>query len=117
LTINENCVFCQRIQRHEYSAIGEEPEVVWFEPLGPVIPGHLLFVPVHHIENAIASPYETAIAVESAASYAKVAGITDCNIITSSGSAATQTIMHLHVHLVPRFADDNLALPWTNQKR
>jgi histidine triad (HIT) family protein len=35
------------------------------------------------------------------------------NLITSKGSAATQTVFHLHVHLVPRQVDDGLPLPWT----
>jgi diadenosine tetraphosphate (Ap4A) HIT family hydrolase len=34
------------------------------------------------------------------------------NIITSIGKAATQSIKHLHVHLVPRTEDDKLMVPW-----
>jgi histidine triad (HIT) family protein len=37
----------------------------------------------------------------------------DCNIITSVGSAATQTVRHLHVHVVPRRRGDGLQLPWS----
>jgi histidine triad (HIT) family protein len=40
----------------------------------------------------------------------------DMNIISSKGPAATQTVFHLHLHLVPRTAGDCLALPWTNQE-
>jgi histidine triad (HIT) family protein len=35
-----------------------------------------------------------------------------CNIITSAGTEATQTVFHLHVHIVPREAGDGLELPW-----
>jgi len=114
--ITVNCVFCERIQNGEYDAIGDKPEVVWFEPLNPVAPGHLLFVTSHHVESAITGPYEAAMAVESAASYAKVNGLTSCNLITSAGIEATQTVFHLHVHLVPRRANDGLALPWTHPR-
>lgn len=38
------------------------------------------------------------------------------NLITSRGGAATQTVFHLHVHVVPREAGDGLALPWTPQQ-
>lgn len=37
------------------------------------------------------------------------------NLITATGSEATQTIPHFHVHLVPRLAGDGLTLPWTGQ--
>lgn len=37
----------------------------------------------------------------------------DLNQITSAGPAATQTVFHLHVHLVVRREDDGLSLPWT----
>lgn len=40
----------------------------------------------------------------------------DANIITSKGSLATQTVFHLHVHLVPRAAGDGLPLPWTPRR-
>ncbi|MEU1622380.1 HIT domain-containing protein [Streptomyces sp. NPDC005722] len=34
------------------------------------------------------------------------------NVITSRGREATQSVFHLHLHLVPRAANDGLALPW-----
>jgi histidine triad (HIT) family protein len=39
-----------------------------------------------------------------------------CNIITSVGAEATQTVFHLHLHVVPRRFGDGLALPWTGQE-
>ena len=34
------------------------------------------------------------------------------NILNSCGSAAWQTIFHFHVHVIPRYEDDPLKLPW-----
>ena len=34
------------------------------------------------------------------------------NIINSCGAAAWQTIFHFHLHVVPRYEDDPLELPW-----
>jgi histidine triad (HIT) family protein len=48
-----------------------------------------------------------------AAEYCKHSGIYDYNIITSMGEYATQTVFHLHVHIVPRRLNDGLHLPWT----
>ena len=40
----------------------------------------------------------------------------DMNLITSKGRPATQSVFHLHLHLVPRKVDDGLALPWYSGK-
>jgi histidine triad (HIT) family protein len=42
--------------------------------------------------------------------------VTPCNLITSAGRAATQSVMHLHLHLVPRLDGDGLALPWSRKE-
>ncbi len=34
------------------------------------------------------------------------------NIIQSNGAAATQSVMHLHVHVVPRWHNDQLGRIW-----
>ena len=44
-------------------------------------------------------------------------GAASCNLITSVGAAATQTVKHLHIHIVPRHEGDGLHLPWTEQKK
>ena len=38
-------------------------------------------------------------------------------LITNIGPAATQSVWHLHVHVVPRTEGDGLLLPWSNQRR
>lgn len=113
------CPFCGRIARNEFDSAGRDARVVWFEPLNPVTPGHMLFVPVRHVTSA-ADPqhgaFEASNAVDMAAWYAQRNGIESFNLITSAGAPATQTVQHLHVHLLPRRDGDGLALPWTGQK-
>ncbi len=107
-----DCVFCQRIDAYDYEQ--SYGNVVRFEPLNPVTPGHLLFVPAWHVEHPSGE------AIRAAMFRAELYGDNrgeDFNLITSSGSAATQTIPHIHVHYVPRRAGDGLHLPWTNQKK
>ena len=50
---------------------------------------------------------------KAAAKYVQWMCLSDFNLITSAGSLATQTIGHLHVHIVPRRPGDGLHLPWT----
>lgn len=84
-----------------------------FEPLNPVVPGHLLVAPTLHVIDATRDVNCSA-AVMSVASV--VASRYDsANIITSIGAPATQTVKHLHLHVVPRTEGDGLTLPWTGQ--
>ena len=39
-------------------------------------------------------------------------GADGVNLLNSCGPAAWQTVFHFHVHVIPRYADDPLRLPW-----
>lgn len=110
--MSADCPFCERIANNDVEQ--DYTSVVRFEPLNPVTPGHMLFVPAWHVEHP--HPEGVRAAMGYASSYAKSRG-EDFNLITSSGAAATQTVSHLHVHYVPRREGDGLALPWTNQQK
>jgi histidine triad (HIT) family protein len=107
------CVFCGRIDRGEYDH--EDGRNVAFEPLNPVTPGHLLVVPKRHVSNVFAGPAVAGEALKFAGYLANRLDIPAANFITSAGRDATQTVFHLHVHIVPRTEGDGLALPWTGQ--
>lgn len=111
-----DCPFCARIAAGEYDY--DDDYSVAFQPLNPVTPGHFLVVPRRHVKSALDSPPRyLGRAMEFAADLAGQMGLTDCNFITSAGAAATQTVFHLHVHVVPRREGDGLALPWTGQQQ
>lgn len=108
-----DCVFCDERKirstvEHMYGADGSLCFV--FEPLGPVVPGHLLVVPAIHVGDATEDPLVTSMAAGVAARVAQ--RYRSANLITSIGLPATQTITHLHWHVVPRRDGDQLALPW-----
>lgn len=88
--------------------------VVAFEPLNPVVPGHILVVPRLHYPHVGSSNTVTGYVMECVADVAALVG--ECNVITSKGKHATQTVFHLHVHVVPRREGDGLHLPWTGQQ-
>lgn len=112
----DDCVFCaveKNIKGHvmQHSIMGQT--FYAFTPLNPVTPGHVLVVPKVHVANASENPVIAGYGAELAALIARLHD--SANIITSIGKAATQSVMHLHWHVVPRTEDDGLHLPWTGQ--
>lgn len=113
------CVFCaiaEAFDRDTMPTLGRVAawsDAVAFKPLNPVTPGHVLVIPRDHVPDAAASPHHTALTARHAAELAR--GMGPCNIITSIGAAATQTVFHLHLHVVPRRPRDGLQLPWSGQ--
>lgn len=105
----EPCVFCDIVAEVEPATfVRRWGDAVAIVPLNPVTPGHVLVIPRVHVVDASERPHITAAAMERAASIA----VPPFNIITSAGRAATQSVFHLHLHIVPRSENDGLALPW-----
>lgn len=107
------CVFCQRIANNEYE--DRFANHVMFEPINPVTEGHRLVVPVPHtphLNTGELEPDQTGWALRYFTN-----DLEQYNIITSKGSDATQTIQHLHFHIVPRTKADGLQLPWSSQAK
>jgi len=114
VTQSARCVFCEIVARRTPATIvAEWPGALAIQPLNPVTRGHLLVIPRQHVADALEDPSVTA------ATFLCAALIADrpVNLITSAGSVATQTVFHLHVHVVPRRAGDGLTLPWTGQEK
>jgi histidine triad (HIT) family protein len=96
-------------EEYEYS----DWHAVAFEPLNPVTAGHLLVVPRVHVRDAGEDPEVTGHVASLAAAIAGPASEGAYNLITSAGPAATQSVFHLHFHIVPRWVNDGLMLPWS----
>ncbi|WP_433476284.1 HIT family protein [Spirillospora sp. CA-142024] len=110
-----DCVFCEIIAgRAPASVVGRWPEAIAILPRHPVTPGHVLVVPRVHVTDVGTDP---AVSAQAMAAAAQLAGrLPAANVITSRGAAATQTVFHLHLHVVPRQDGDDLPLPWTPQR-
>ncbi|MCW2915505.1 MAG: hypothetical protein JWN52_3573 [Actinomycetia bacterium] len=113
--VGEACVFCRIVTGEGPATIVRRwRKAVAFVPLNPVTDGHVLVVPTVHVLDAAQDPDVTAYTMAAASELAKEVG--SCNLITSVGAEATQTVFHLHAHIVPRREGDGLALPWTTQE-
>ncbi|MBT2413776.1 HIT domain-containing protein [Streptomyces sp. ISL-12] len=75
--------------------------------------GHLLVLPRGHVADFTTDPVVSAtVQLRAAELAAQIGG--RWSYLTSCGPDATQTVFHLHGHLVPRTADEGLALRWTH---
>lgn len=109
------CVFCAIVAgRVPVSVVRAWDDVIAILPLLPVVPGHILVIPHAHVADVRVAPTVSARAMTCAAEL--TAELPAANVITSKGSAATQSVFHLHIHVVPRHAADALPLPWTPQQ-
>lgn len=84
------------------------------EPLHPVVKGHVLVIPRAHATDFVENRALTGALFTSAAAFAESEEIGDCNLITSKGASASQTVKHVHVHILPRKWGDGVTLPWSN---
>lgn len=110
-----SCVFCSIVAGCSPAVVVREwDDALAIRPLNPVTPGHLLVIPHTHVADIGEDPVVSARTMACAAELA--ATLDSANVITSKGSLATQTVFHLHVHVVPRRAKDALPLPWTPQQ-
>lgn len=105
------CVFCAIVVGRAPAEVHERTaRAILITPLNPVTPGHLLAIPTTHVARFHENPKVTARTMRQAAEWCM--DEPHYNVIVNNGSAAGQTIFHLHVHLVPRSAQDGLVMPW-----
>ncbi|MFD0366304.1 HIT family protein [Nocardia sp. GCM10030253] len=113
------CSFCAIVGGEDPNVreIYRDANVVAFFPLEPATHGHTLVVPVRHVPEAWGLRDDELLPL-SIATMKVARAIRDglspdgLNIIQSNGHAATQTIGHVHVHLVPRWYNDRMPAIW-----
>jgi histidine triad (HIT) family protein len=114
--MSEPCAFCEIVSGDAFAVVAREwDDAMAIVPLNPVVSGHRLVIPKVHVADFTEDPEVSAAVMRRAAEFAKAGR--PCNLITSRGREATQSVYHLHLHVVPRQVDDGLSLPWTNPPR
>ena len=112
MTREPDCAFCDIAAGDESSReVLRTGGVVAFFPLEPATLGHTLVVPIEHVRDIWSIDAPTAVSLASAClrlahAIRRAMNPEGLNVIQSNGEAATQTVAHLHVHLVPRFVGD-----------
>ena len=104
------CLFC-RIVAGEIPArqVYADDSAIAFLDINPWHPGHTLVIPRRHVADLLDDPAalaEIAPAVSATAALLTARlGADGLNLLSNAGEVAGQEVFHLHVHLVPRFAD------------
>jgi len=119
LTSEADCPFCEIVRGDDADAreIFRDENIVAFFPPEPATLGHTLVVPRRHIRDIWG--LDENVAMQLARVTLRLARVMrnalqpeGLNVIQSNGEAATQTVYHLHIHLVPRWEDDALGRIW-----
>lgn len=114
-----SCPFCAIVQRDdpEVREVYRDDQVVAFFPTEPAVLGHTLIVPRTHVPVIWELRDEDAEHIGLLISrmsrvIVKTIGAEGLNVIQSNGEVATQSVHHVHVHLVPRWTNDAIGRIW-----
>nr|WP_294464232.1 HIT family protein [uncultured Sellimonas sp.] len=115
---DENCIFCKL-------ANGEIPTATLYEDedfrvildASPASKGHALILPKQHYADLYELDDEIAAKalVLAKKMITKLTPILECdgyNVVQNNKEAAGQTVFHFHMHLIPRYKDDQVGLGW-----
>jgi histidine triad (HIT) family protein len=110
--MSADCVFCRIVAGRLPSwKVYEDSSTYSFLDTSPFSEFHTLVVPKQHFESMFDLPPEQvsslSLGVKAVVDLlgAKI-GLTDVQILNSSGAAAQQDVFHVHFHVVPRAEGD-----------
>ena len=116
------CIFCRLVLGEIPSArVYEDALTVAFMDIGQVNPGHVLVATRRHAATLLdTTPEEVGAVMQTAQRVAHAVqdafdppGLT---LLQANGREGDQTVFHFHMHVVPRHADDGIALSWPRKE-
>ena len=118
MSSNPDCIFCKIIAGEiPCFRLYEDGDTLAFMDINPAGEGHALVIPREHgedlhaiSEGAIAATVITAKKV--AAAVEKTLQPDGINLLQCNGPAAGQTVLHFHMHVLPRRDGDDLKMNW-----
>ena len=114
----EGCVFCRLVAGLEPAVeVYRDARVIAFGALHPRQPGHVLVAPLAHVENLYDLDDELArhlfpVVARIARAMKRVLAADGLTLVQNNEAAGDQTVFHLHVHLIPRYAGKPIWRPY-----
>jgi histidine triad (HIT) family protein len=93
------------------AVVAREDEVIAFLDHRPVFKGHVLVAPTHHVENLLTLPSKLMVPLLTMAqrvASAIGAALGAQGTFVAINNVVSQSIPHLHIHVVPRTKGDGL---------
>lgn len=113
-----DCIFCKIISGQIPSAtVYENSEFKVILDRFPSNSGHILILPKEHSENIFEIDPELAgrlfkLAVQISGIMKNTLKFESMNVLQNNGVLAGQTVPHFHLHLIPRYENDNINISW-----
>lgn len=118
----KNCIFCKIVQKDIPGKIIYEDDVcLAFLDLSQTTDGHTLVIPKKHYKNILEVNDETlthliVVTKKLANKIVKNLNANGVNILTNANEIAGQTVMHFHIHIIPRYnQDDKIEINFTDR--
>ena len=116
------CVFC-KIAKGEIPSykVYEDDKFLAFLDLSQTTKGHTLLIPKNHFENFLelddfSCNNILAIAKKVAIKIKNATNAKGFNILNNCGELAGQTVMHFHIHIIPRYDNDGFSISFSNNQ-
>ena len=116
--MKDDCIFCKLANGvFPTNSIYEDDTFNVILDAGPATKGHALILPKEHYDNLYELPDETAgkamiLAKKLAGEMSRRLNADGLNVVQNNGEAAGQTVMHYHLHLIPRYKNDGQHILW-----
>ena len=110
------CIFCEIIKGNiPCYKVYDDDVCLAFLDISQATIGHTLIVPKNHVQNIFELDENTAahlgkVANKIAKNLKEKLNLEALNILNNNGEKAGQTVNHFHIHLIPRYANDDLTI-------
>ncbi len=114
--VDDNCIFCKLANGMiPTNSIYEDEDFNVIMDASPASRGHAIILPKNHAANIFELGEDDAskimpVAKKCAAAMKKALDFDGFNVLQNNGETAGQTVFHLHVHLIPRYENDNITI-------
>lgn len=114
----ENCIFCKIVAGDIPSMrVYEDENCIATLDIGPASEGHTLIIPKQHFKDLTEMDEELlgkllVVAKKIGMLQMERLGAVGFNIVQNNGVAAGQTVMHFHIHVIPRYENGPQMVTW-----